>query len=194
MTIFEPKTLLVVASVTVAMSSVVRTQDAIDAGVWRVPFRSPVLALPLTPYSLQRACAELAWAIRLPIGYESPDDQPWQPAPALSEIPTEGRTLADLLNEIVRREPRYSWTNQDGFIHVRPITAVSDPTDVLSRPIARFEFADKTLTEALREVRYALQPELRGGGTGGSGMSPTPLGQRTFSVRAHVFDGWNITG
>ncbi|MFN7982430.1 MAG: hypothetical protein U0Q11_11275 [Vicinamibacterales bacterium] len=168
----------------VAMSATLTAQGTIDPAALRVPFRAPVVGLPLTPYSLQRGLAELAWAVGAPIGYEALSDQSWQPGPIAPGVDTPGRTVADILNDIVAREPRYVYTSDDGVIHVRPKAAVLDPSNVLNQAVTRFDIDRASLVEALREVRFAAQPELRGRGSSAGSMTPSTLGQRTFSVRA----------
>jgi hypothetical protein len=173
-----------------------------------VPFRTPVVGLPLTPYSLQRALADIAWAARLPIGYEAPEDEPWQPAPTKSSVETGGHTIAEILNEIVARQPRYAWTLDDGVIHLRPKASAADPGNILNREVEEFAVDQATLQQALQEVHFTLRPGLRGGGIVGSGPAPSTLGLRHFSVRlrsstvqgvldaivkAHGASSWSLT-
>jgi hypothetical protein len=174
----------------------------------RLPFGAPVVGVPLTPSSLQRALAEVAWAARIPIGYEAPEDELWQPAPSSRTIDVEGRTVEQVLNAIVALQPRYGWSEDDGVIHLRPKTAVVDPYNVLNSPIEMFVLDDTTLQLALREVHFSLRPESRQGGIAGSGPGPTALGLRRFTVRvgqttvqgildaivkAHGASSWSVT-
>ncbi len=174
----------------------------------RVPFRSPEVGLPLTPYSLGSAMAEVAWAANVPIGYEALSDESWQPAPSEASLRTAGLTLGEILDDIVTREPRYQWAVDDAVVHLRPRTAIEDPGNILNRPLDEFVLNDATLPEALREIRIALRPELRHGGTLGSGPGPSALGRRRFSVslgrttllqaldaivKAHGASSWRVT-
>lgn len=174
----------------------------------RLPFGAPVVDVPLTPSSLQRAMAELAWTARIPIGYEAPEDEPWQPAPPSRTINVEGQTVEQVLNAIVALQPRYGWSEDDGVIHLRPKTAVADPNNVLNRPIEMFVLDDTTLQLALREIHFNLRPALRQGGIAGSGAPPTALGLHRFSismkkttvldvldaiVKAHGASSWHVT-
>ena len=183
------------------------SQGAQDANARKVPLRAPIVGLPLTPYNLQRAFADLAWATRTPIGFEALRDQPWSPAPVASSFDTAGRNVDDVLDEIVAREPRYGWSSEGGVIHVRPRESVFDPGDLLNLDITGFEVDSMTLAQALREVRYALEPGLRSGGWGSSGGS-SPLLRRAFNVRrgptnvqsvldaivsAHGAASWSVT-
>ncbi len=128
--------------------------------------------------------------------------------PVTSELDTAGHTVVNILEDVVAREPRYGNATDDGVIHVRPKAAVSDASDVLNQVIARFELDGVTLDQALREVRFALHPELRGGGIMGSSIGPSTLGVRRFSVRvqsttvcgvldaivkAHGAASWSVT-
>lgn len=174
----------------------------------RLPFGAPVVGVPLTASSLQRALAEVAWASRIPIGYEAPEDEPWQPAPPRRTINVEGQTVEQVLNAIVALQPRYGWSEDDGVIHVRPKTAVADLNNVVNRPIEMFVLADTTLQLALREVHFSLRPESRQGGITGSGPGPSALGLRRFTVgveqttvqgildaivKAHGASSWSVT-
>jgi hypothetical protein len=174
----------------------------------RLPFGAPVVGVPLTPSSLQRALAEVAWAARIPIGYEAPEDEPWQPAPSSRTINVEGQTVKQVLNAIVALQPHYGWSEDNGVIHLRPKTAVTDPNNVLNRPVEMFVLDETTLQLALREVHYSLRPELRQGGIAGSGAGPTALGLRRFTVsvgqttvqgildaivKAHGASSWSVT-
>jgi len=186
----------------------VGAQSPTDVSARRVPFHLPVVGLPLTPYSLQRAMADVAWALVIPIGYEAPAEELWQPAPPESTLKTEGRTIEQILNEIVARQPRYLWTIDDGVVHLRPKTAVADSANVLNHVIEEFVVDRATLREALREVHFTLRPELRGGGIVGSGPGPSALGLRRFSVslasttvqgvldaivKVHGASSWSVT-
>jgi hypothetical protein len=174
----------------------------------RLPFGAPVVGIPLTPYSVQRAMAEVAWTARIPIGYEAPADEPWQPTPPDSTIRTEGETIEQLLDAIVAREPRYVWTIDDGVVHLRPRAAVANPDNILNQGVERFVVAGVTLQQALREVHFTLRPESRQGGIIGSGPTPSALGLSKFSVsvgrttvqglldmivKAHGASSWSVT-
>jgi len=139
--------LLAACSCVVALIATVSAQEPKDLTARRVPFRAPVVGLPLTPYSLQRAMAELAWAVGIPIGYEAPADEPWQPTAPDSSIRTEGETIEQLLDAIVAREPRYLWTVDNGVIHLRPRAAVADPDNILNQGIEGFAIDGATSSE-----------------------------------------------
>lgn len=205
---FPQMTRFCVAVAIVATSALSSAQAVGDAGAWRVPFRAPVIGLPLTAYSLQRGLAELAWSTRTPIGFEALSDEPWDVGPSASELDTAGRSVGDILNDILTREPRYGIANDEGVIHLRPRAAVADASNVLNQPIARFEMTNVSLTHTLTEVRFAVQPELQRGGSMGGSMVPSALGARRFSVRiqatslrgvldaivkAHGAASWSVT-
>jgi hypothetical protein len=174
----------------------------------RLPFGAPVVGVPLTPSSLQRALAEVAWAARIPIGYEAPEDELWEPAPSSRTMNVEGQTVEQVLDAIVALQPHYGWSEDDGVIHLRPKTALADPNNVLNRRVEMFVLDETTLQLALREVHFSLRPELRQGGITGSGGGPTALGLMRFTVRvgqttvqgvldaivkAHGASSWSVT-
>ena len=154
---------------TAMVAAALAAQEPTELIARRLPFGAPVVGVPLTPSSLQRALAEVAWAARIPIGYEAPDDELWQPAPPSRTMNVEGQTVEQVLNAIVALQPHYGWSEDDGMIHLRPNKAVADPNNVLNRPIEMFVVDETTLQLALREVHFSLRPELRQGGITGSG-------------------------
>ena len=193
---------------TAIVAAAVAAQEPTALIARRLPFGAPVVGVPVTPSSLQRALADIAWAARIPIGYEAPEDEFWQPAPPSRTINVEGQTVEQVLNAIVALQPRYGWSEDDGVIHLRPKIAVADPNNVLNRPIEMFVLKDTTLQLALREVHFSLRPESRQGGIIGSGPGPTPLGLRRFTVsveqtsvqgildaivKAHEASSWSVT-
>ena len=190
------------------VAAALAAQEPTELIARRLPFGAPVVGVPLTPSSLQRALAEVAWAARIPIGYEAPDDELWQPAPPSRTMNVEGQTVEQVLNAIVSLQPHYGWSEDDGVIHLRPKRAVADPTNVLNRPIEMFVLDETTLQLALREVHFSLRPELRQGGITGSEGGPTALGLRRFTVsvgqttvqgildaivKAHGASSWSVT-
>lgn len=194
--------------VSAILAAAASAQDATPPIARRLPFGAPVVGIPLTPYSLQRAMAEVAWVARVPIRYEALEDEAWQPAPPTNTINVEGQTVEQILNTIVAQQPHYSWSEDDGIIHLRPKTAPSDPNNILNRWVGMFVVNDTTLQLALQEVHFTLRPELRQGGIAGSGFGPTELGLRRFSVsvtnttvlgvldaiiKAHGASSWHVT-
>jgi hypothetical protein len=147
-----------------------------------LPPRLPSVGLPLATWHLVPAMDLLAWYARVPIGFEGLEDDPFVPAPQAGELPLGGDTVAEALDKIVARQPRYGWSEENGVIHLRPTAARADANNLLNRPVAAFELHDVTLPDALHEVHFYLRPELRGGVIVGSGPGPRALGLRRFSV------------
>jgi hypothetical protein len=191
----------------VAMSLVLSAQEQ-GLVNRRIPFRLPFIATPLTPYSLQTGIAQLAWTARVPIGFEAPLDQPWQPAPGARALAVAGLTIEEVLDAITTQEPRYRWSEDDGVIHLRPGVAFEDPRNVVNRRIDSFTMDNTTLPRALREVQLTLHPEWRQSGIVGSGPAPTALGVKVFTVevehttvggvldaivKAHGAASWSVT-
>jgi hypothetical protein len=130
--------------------------------------------------------AELAWAVQTPIGFEALRDEPWQPGASPSTLETAGRTVSAILSDIIGQAPRYGYALDDGVIHVQPTASAADAANILNQPIAKFEIDRASLTQALREIRVALQPSLRNEGSAGGGMGPSALGARPTSVRVQA--------
>jgi hypothetical protein len=124
----------------------------------------------------------LAWSARTAIGFEALEDDQLEPTESSGELQLAGNTLGEALDRIVAEAPRYSWSEENSVVHLRPETARADPDDLLNRPVTVFRLDGVTLSEALREVGFYLRPELRGGGTVGSGPGPRELGLQRFSV------------
>jgi hypothetical protein len=173
-----------------------------------VRFFAPVVGLPTSTSSLHRGTAELAGAARVPIGYEALMYEPNEPVPARSTVSTRERTVGQVLDEITTHDPRYTWREDDGVIHLRPLTSLDDPRDALNQPVSSFVLEDGRLSDALREVQFLLHPDWRNDGRLGSGPSPTAMGLRRFSVRqanttliglldaivkAHRSSSWQVT-
>jgi hypothetical protein len=193
---------------TAIVAAVLAAQESTALITRRLPSGAPVVGVPLTPGSLQRGMAEVAWAARIPIGYEAPEDETWQPAPPTSTINVEGQTVEQVLDAIVAQQPRYRWSEDDGVIHLRPKTAVVDPNNILNRAVETFVLEGTTLQQAQRDLHFNLRPELRQGAIAGSGPAPTALGLRRFSVnvsettvlgvldaivKAHGASSWHVT-
>jgi hypothetical protein len=173
-----------------------------------VRFFAPVIGLPATTSSLHRGTAELAGAAGVPIGYEALVYEPNEPVPARSRVSTHERTVRQVLDVIITHDPRYTWQEDNGVIHLRPLTSLDDPRNALTQPVAWFVLDDARLGDALREVQFLLHPDWRNGGSLGSGPSPTAMGLRRFSVReahttilglldaivkAHGSSSWQVT-
>jgi hypothetical protein len=144
---------------------------------------APVIGLPASTSSLHRGTAELAGAAGVPIGYEALVYEPNEPVPPRSTVGTHERTVRQVLDAITTHDPRYAWQEDNGVIHVRPLTSLDDPRDALNQPVASFVLDNAQLGDALREVQFLLHPDWRNGGILGSGPSPTAMGLRRFSVR-----------
>jgi hypothetical protein len=172
-------------SAVVALSAVFATasaQESTPLAGRLVRFFAPVIGLPASTSNLHRGTAELAGAARVPIGYEALAYEPDEPVPARSTLSTKDRTVGQVLDLITTYDPRYTWRENDGVIHLRPVTSLDDPRDTLNQPVASFVLEDARLSDALREVQFRLHPDWRNGGRVGSGPSPTRMGLRRFSV------------
>jgi hypothetical protein len=170
--------------------------------------RGPYVGLPLTTASLQRAIAEMAWASGRPIGFEAVPAEPWQPTPAATTLNVMGKTVEEMLDALVARDVRYSWSEENAVLHLRPRASRRDSNSPLNRKIDAFAVRDVTLADASHEIHFLLQPELRGLVIVGSGIAAHQLGLRRFDVNianttvlgvldaivmAHGASSWHVT-
>lgn len=173
-----------------------------------LPAQPMSVGVPIATWQLVRAMELLAWHARVPIGFEGLQNDPFEPAESSGELHLGGYSVAEALDKIVAAEPRYRWTEDNGVIHLRPKGARADTDDVLNHAVAAFELHGVTLTQALREVRFYLHPESRGGGIVGAGPAPRQLGLHRFNVTvsdttvcglldaiviAHGASSWHVT-
>ena len=165
-----------------AVFATARAQDSTPLAGRMVRFFAPVIGLPVSTSSLHRGTAELAGAARVAIGYEALAYESDEPIPARSTLSTKDRTVGQVLDLITTYEPRYTWREDGGVIHLRPATSLDDPRDTLNQAVASFGLENARLSDALREVQFLLHPDWRNGGRLGSGPSPTGMGLRRFSV------------
>jgi hypothetical protein len=174
---------LLLSGVAVIVAAGQSSKTASNGYVTRVlPLGPPSVALPLVTANLVHAVDVLAWYARVPMGFEGLDEDAMVTAAPSGELHFGGDRVGEALDKIVARQPRYSWSEEHGVIHLRPTAARTDERALLSQPIAAFELHDVTLSEALLEVRFHLRPELRGAGILGSGPQPRQLGLQRFSV------------
>jgi hypothetical protein len=89
-------------------------------------------------------------------------------------------TLADVLNAIVKSEPRYEWRDRDGCIEVLPVGSGSPILDTM---VHNFRATDVDQTEAVN--RLMSLPELRDIGMGrrAPGNASTQTKNEKFSIK-----------
>jgi hypothetical protein len=96
----------------------------------------------------------------LPVGLEVAGTQPENPEREIN-ISLKNTTLQDVLNEIVKQDPRYRWTSNGGVIHVYPMTD-RDPLlqDLLETNLSAFMATSDGTTYRLRS-RILDLPEIK---------------------------------
>ena len=72
-----------------------------------------------------------------------------------------GMTIEEALKKLVSMDPRYRWIDSDGVIVVRPLTAWSDPRNLLNFETERFVLEDATIGTALAAILSAIAGEPR---------------------------------
>jgi hypothetical protein len=79
-----------------------------------LPARPPSVGLTLSTGQLVPAIELLAWYVRVPIGFEGLDGDPFVSASPSDELQLGGYAVAEALDKIVAEEPRYRWTKTMG--------------------------------------------------------------------------------
>jgi hypothetical protein len=147
---------------------------------------------PLAPCEIPTAVIRIARAVQVPAGVENLADDCVQPpsrpdrtniTPLREKIHLTGKSVGEALNELVAADPRYRWTESDGVIIVRPVSAWVNKMHFLHQAIPSFRVTDQHMGAALDEWRRAMwgvdarlpSESMRGG-------QRTPEGNRSFSV------------
>jgi hypothetical protein len=100
---------------------------------------------------------DLSTATGVPMGIELAEGLPPARGPhEVVEFTATGRTLRDVLDALVARDPRYEWREMDGVVVMRPVRAWSDPNNPLFSVVADVQVDDQTMTEAARAVLISL--------------------------------------
>jgi hypothetical protein len=102
--------------------------------------------------------AWLAAGARVPIGFEYVAERflTTYPAPGISRKPiiATGRTLGDVLNELVALDPRYGWSETDGVILIRPKgMQAEDPNALLRQRLSKIDLRGAGVEEVLAMYR-----------------------------------------
>lgn len=129
----------------------VRENDILDHHFDVVTIREPSIILALTGIANENG---------LPIGLEVAAAQPESPGREIN-LTLKNTILRDVLNEIVKQDPRYRWTSNRGVIYVYPATD-RDPLlqDLLATNLSEFTVERDCTTYALRS-RILELPEIK---------------------------------
>ena len=120
--------------------------------------------------------SRIAMAGQVPLMFEAmPVSLPSVISP--TRVALTGKTVREALDLLVANDPRYTWSEANGVIVVRPLAAISDSSDPLNAPIANVAWSDITVPQALSGVATLLA-----GGTTPSEPNEARFDDRVFSV------------
>lgn len=118
----------------------------------RVWMRDITLKLPVTACTVPDLVKFAAKDLEVPAGVEylpgQCDYKSPRPAPA-DEIALLGRTFDDILDLLVKADPRFYWTESDGVVVLRPLAAWRDPDHFLHRAVDRLELKEQNVGAAM---------------------------------------------
>jgi hypothetical protein len=142
------------------------------------------IRLPLMPCAVPGIAKRIARSVRASLGVE-PVPEPCsydgkRPADPADELVLTGVSLRTAFDRLIELDPRYSWTEVDGVIVMRPLLAWNDRNHFLHRTIPSFNLDDQRMGGALDAIQTALGPWrfIRN-----DQLAPrTPEGERRFSV------------
>ena len=97
--------------------------------------------------------------------------------PAVEEVPLIGKSFEDVLDLLVKADPRYYWTETDGVVLLRPLAAWTDPRHFLHSTIAGLDLEDANIGAAMD----AILPGPFGHGLGAQIMA-TDVSQLTLAT------------
>jgi hypothetical protein len=137
----------------------------------------------LVPCAVPALAALIARSVRVPVGIEAAPEQcdvgsKTPPNPA-NEFFFRGLSVREAFDTLIQLDPRYSWTEADGVLVIRPVFASHDPSHFLHQTIS-LNLVDERLSGALHAIRAAVSPFLVPGGD--QFAFRTPEGERRFSV------------
>jgi hypothetical protein len=115
------------------------------------------------PCRVWTALEQLARQARVRIGFEQPLDcspAPWVLRPYEASLDLGGLTPRQAFDRILSQRPDYRWTEIDGVVVIRPVTAWAPVGSVLNAPVAAFAVADEHPHHALHLVFKSSRPSL----------------------------------
>ena len=151
---------LVVAVALVSHVATAAAQDARSAADARPPGLSrPIplnvtLKLPVTSCTVPDLTSHIAKLVDVPAGVEYlPEPCNYRDgAPVADEIPLVGQTFHDVLDLLVKTDPRFYWTMSDGVVVMRPLVAWSARDHFLHAPIDGFDLKDANIGGAMDAI------------------------------------------
>ena len=133
------------------------------------------------PMGIGQAADDLAQHAEVPICVESLPAISLETVETIAPIEIDARdtTVKDILDEMIRQDPRYEYRERLGVIEVLPQGADRDPTDCLNLVIPSFKgrYTWNTLIRELRiQVADVAHSAKDGAVRGGSGLAHPPPG------------------
>jgi hypothetical protein len=145
------------------------------------------LGSPLVPCAVPVLAALVARSARVPAGIEAVPERcdvgSKTPANSANDVFLQGVSVREAFDKLIQLDPRYSWTESNGVLVIRPVLAAHDPSHFLHQTIS-LNLVDERLSGALRAIQTALSPFLPPGGD--QFGFRTPEGNRRFSVRLNT--------
>ena len=115
------------------------------------------------PCHLWIALEQLARQARVRIGFEQTFDcspAPWVMRPNGNSLNVRGLTPRQAFDRVLSQRPDYRWTEIDGVVVIRPVTAWAPGGSVLNAPVSAFTIADEHPHHSLHMVFQSSQPPL----------------------------------
>lgn len=151
---------------------------------------SPLPLFESTKTQLVDQLADLASASQTPMGIETiydPDQR------TLPQVRLKGATARDILQDIMKHDPRYSWRVTQEVVHIFPDSIVSDPRNYLNIRIPNYRVVNEELRGASAMLRIYIKMFLHperyvhgfGGGYGYGIPQPPGWDDRNISLDLH---------
>ena len=167
--------MLAAATIMMVTTPAAAQQAVLDRLIAPDALGDPVVWVPLSIDNGLFA-SRIAMAGQVPLVFEAlPVALPSAVGP--TRVVLTGKTVREALDLFVANDSRYTWTEVNGVIVVRPLAAISDSSDPLNASIANVTWSDITVPQALSGVATLLA-----GGTTPPQPNETPFDDRLFSV------------
>jgi hypothetical protein len=118
--------------------------------------------------------ARVAMAARVPLIFEAAGFASSAPSQRVTLM---GKTVRESLDAWVAADARYTWSEVNGVLVIRPLAAVSDPHDPLNQPITNVTWSNISVPQALNGVIALFS-----GFTAQPGVTDAPFDNEVFSV------------
>jgi hypothetical protein len=111
------------------------------------------LKLPATACTVGDVVAHVAKLLGVPAGVEYPPEPcKYPPGRVDKEVPLIGKTFHDVLDLLVKTDPRYYWTETDGVVILRPLAAWTAKNHFLHAAVDPLELKDANIGAAMDAI------------------------------------------